>query len=156
TPSASRHRRRSRGGVHSLLASAIWVTSATQSGGLRGDHEDGVDRAVTDRQTPQSVTVIHVICDNLRMHKGKLVRTWLTKHPRFQFPFTPVHCSWMNQVEQWFGILHCKQLRIANFKDVHDLEAKIMLLIEQWNETAHPFEWTKQSFTKILAKVDAD
>jgi transposase len=31
------------------------------------------------------------------------VRKWVAKHSRFVFHFTPVHCSWMNQVEQWFS-----------------------------------------------------
>ena len=37
------------------------------------------------------------------MHKGKQVKAWLANHPRFQFHHQPVHCSWMNQVEQWFS-----------------------------------------------------
>jgi hypothetical protein len=38
--------------------------------------------------------------------------------------FTPVHCSWMNQVEQWFSILQRKRLRAPNFADLADLEDK--------------------------------
>ena len=58
-----------------------------------------------DRRTPTSVTIIHLVCDNVSVHHGKLVRAWLERHPRFRMHFTPVHCSWMNQVEQWFSIL---------------------------------------------------
>jgi hypothetical protein len=57
-----------------------------------------------EQQTPSQITLIHLICDNLRVHKGKKVCAWLQKHPRFRMHFTPVHCSWMNQVEQWFSI----------------------------------------------------
>jgi len=53
-----------------------------------------------DREVAQHITTIHVVLDNLRMHKGKQVQAWLVKHPRFVFHFPPVHCSWMNQVEQ--------------------------------------------------------
>lgn len=53
-----------------------------------------------DRDIPAEITVIHVVLDNLRMHKGKQVPAWLAKHPRFVFHHPPVHCSWMNQVEQ--------------------------------------------------------
>ncbi|MBD2247499.1 transposase [Nostoc sp. FACHB-888] len=42
----------------------------------------------------------------MSVHKGKKVQAWLTKHQRFVFHHPPVHCSWMNQVEQWFSILH--------------------------------------------------
>jgi transposase len=60
---------------------------------------------VMDCDTPSSVTLVHVVCDNLILHKGKKVQAWLAQHPRFRFHFTPVHCSWMNQIEQWFSIL---------------------------------------------------
>jgi hypothetical protein len=29
-----------------------------------------------DRTTPSSVTLIHVLCDNLSIHNGKLARAW--------------------------------------------------------------------------------
>lgn len=83
------------------------------------------------------------------------VRSWLTSHPRFQFHFTPVHCSWMNQVEQWFSILQRKRLKAPNFADLEDLELKITAFIEEWNEAAHPFRWTTESFSKILNKIDS-
>jgi len=56
-----------------------------------------------DRTTSAAITHIHLICDNVSTHHGKLVRAWLERHPRFRMHVTPVHCSWMNQVEQWFA-----------------------------------------------------
>lgn len=108
-----------------------------------------------DRTTPEQITRIHVVCDNLSVHHGKQVRAWLEKHPRFRMHFTPVHCSWMNQVEQWFSVLQRRRLVAPNFYDLSDLEAKILAFIAQWNETAHPFAWTSASFDKVLAKIDA-
>ena len=108
-----------------------------------------------DRTTPAAITLIHLVCDNLSVHHGKQVRAWLANHPRFRMHFTPVHCSWMNQVEQWFSILQRKRLVAPNFKDLDDLEAKIHAFIAQWNETAHPFAWQQSSFNKVLAKVDS-
>lgn len=87
-----------------------------------------------DRATPASVTLIHLLCDNLSIHNGKLARAWLAAHPRFRMHFTPVHCSWMNQVEQWFSILQRKRLRAPNFADLED---KILAFIAEWNELAH-------------------
>jgi hypothetical protein len=109
-----------------------------------------------DRNTPASVTLIHLVCDNLRVHKGKLVRAWLERHPRFQMHFTPVHCSWMNQVEQWFSILQRKRLVASNFADLNVLEERLLAFIAEWNAIAHPFKWTARSFDKVLAKIDAD
>ena len=57
-----------------------------------------------DAATPIHITKIHLICDNVSIHRGKIARAWLVAHPRFAMHFTPVHCSWMNQVEQWFSI----------------------------------------------------
>lgn len=108
-----------------------------------------------DRQTDLSVTLIHLVCDNVSMHHGKLTRAWLARHPRFRMHFTPVHCSWMNQIEQWFSILRRKRLKAPNFTDVADLISKIASFISEWNEIAHPFKWKHKSFKKILAKVDA-
>ncbi len=70
------------------------------------------------------------------MHKGKQVQTWLAKHPRFVFHHRPVHCSWMNQVEQWFGIARRKRLRIVDFPSKEKLAERLMAFIEEWNETA--------------------
>jgi transposase len=107
-----------------------------------------------DQAIPASVTTIHLLADNVSVHHGKLVRRWLAAHPRFVAHFTPVHCSWMNPVEQWFGILRRKRLRSPNFADLAALQRAILQFIAQWNETAHPFRWTTRSFEKILAKVD--
>jgi hypothetical protein len=108
-----------------------------------------------DRSLPSAVTTIHLLADNVSVHHGKLVRQWLASHPRFVAHFTPVHCSWMNPVEQWFGILRRKRLRSPNFADLAALQHAIHQFIAEWNDVAHPFRWTAASFDKILAKLDA-
>jgi transposase len=109
-----------------------------------------------DREVPASVTTIHVVLDNVRMHKGKQVQAWLARHPRFVFHHPPVHCSWMNQVEQWFGILKRKRLRIADFADKDRLAERLMAFIAEWNEVAHPFNWTSKSVAKVMAKCQIE
>ena len=108
-----------------------------------------------DHALPTSVTTIHLLGDNVSVHHGTLVQQWLAAHPRFLAHFTPVHCSWMNPVEQWFGILRRKRLRSPNFADLAALQRAIHQFIAEWNERAHPFRWTSASFEKILANVDA-
>ena len=108
-----------------------------------------------DRQAPTAVTTIHIVCDNASIHKGKLVRAWLARHPRFRMVFTPVHCSWMNQVEQWFSILQYKRLTAPNFTDLQVLQERVLAFIREWNLHAHPFNWTTKSFDKVIAKIDA-
>lgn len=111
---------------------------------------------ILDRDIPPEITAIHVVLDNLRMHKGKQVQAWLAQHPRFVFHHPPVHCSWMNQVEQWFSILQRKRLAIADFADKAELAERLHTFIAQWNERAHPFNWTTKSVAKVMAKCGVD
>jgi transposase len=108
-----------------------------------------------DRELPATVTTVHVVLDNLRMHKGKQVQAWLAKHPRFVFHHPPVHCSWMNQVEQWFGILQRKRLCIADFADKAALAERLQAFVREWNQVAHPFKWSTKSVAKIMAKCES-
>ena len=107
-----------------------------------------------DRTMPAAVTRIHLLADNVSVHHGKMVQRWLAAHPRFVAHFTPVHCSWMNPVEQWFGILRRKRLRAPNFENLPALVRAISQFIDEWNERAHPFRWTATSCDKFLAKVE--
>jgi transposase len=107
-----------------------------------------------DQEIAPAITTVHVVLDNVRMHKGKQVQAWLTKHPRFVFHFLPVHCSWMNQVEQWFSILQRKRLRITDFADKKHLAHCLLAFVAEWNEHAHPFQWSTKSVAKVMAKCE--
>lgn len=62
---------------------------------------------------------------------------------RIVFHFTPKHCSWLNQIEIWFGILMRKLLRRGNFLSQSDLKTRIVEFIDYFNRTmAKPFQWT--------------
>ena len=108
-----------------------------------------------DARLAPEITVVHVVLDNLRVHKSKLVNAWLGQHQRFVFHFPPVHCSWMNQVEQWFSILVRKALRCADFPGLLALDRHLHRFIEHWNRFAHPFNWTSKSIAKVMAKCPA-
>ena len=107
-----------------------------------------------EEQVAPATRIIHIVCDNLPMHSGKQVQAWLKDHPRFQFHFTPVHCSWMNQVEQWFSILQRKRFRIADLASKADLRAKIDQFINPWNRQAHPFNGSTKSVAKVMADAE--
>jgi transposase len=65
------------------------------------------------------------------------------------FHYTPKHCSWLNQVEIWLGILVRKLLRRGNFTSVEDLTSQVLEFIAYYNRTmAKPFKWTYQG--KVL------
>jgi len=62
---------------------------------------------------------------------------------RIVFHFTPKHCSWLNQIEIWFGILMRKLLKRGNFLSQSDLKTRILEFIDYFNRTmAKPFQWT--------------
>jgi transposase len=103
---------------------------------------------------PRSATHVYLIVDNVPMHSGKKVREWLQAHPRFVLVHPPVHCSWMNQIEQWFAILVRKRLKIADFASIEHLAERLGAFIQEWNERAHGFDWTAMSFQKILDKCE--
>jgi len=62
---------------------------------------------------------------------------------RIRFVYTPVHTSWLNQVEIWFSILVRRVLKRASFPSTADLRQQILDFIAYFNEhLAHPFKWT--------------
>ena len=84
---------------------------------------------------------IHVVMDNGSSHRSKLTKKWLSDHPRFVVHHTPVHASWLNQVEAFFSILTRKVLRRGDFSSRNDLVTKMLNFIEHRNLTATPFKW---------------
>lgn len=62
---------------------------------------------------------------------------------RIRFVYTPKHCSWLNQIEIWFGILARRLLKRGSFVSVNELGTRIMEFIEYFNRTmAKAFKWT--------------
>jgi len=69
---------------------------------------------------------------------------------RIVFHYTPVHASWMNQIEIWLSILARKLLKWGIFTSTDDLTQQVLAFIAYYNRTtAKPFKWTYQG--KALA-----
>ena len=60
---------------------------------------------------------------------------------RIRFAFTPKHCSWLNQIENWFSGLSTRVLQRGNFDSLDMLKTKILDYIDFYNQTAKPMEW---------------
>jgi transposase len=59
------------------------------------------------------------------------------------FVYTPKHCSWLNQIECWFGIITRRLLnRRSSFCSVEDLQQRICAFIDYYNQfMKRPFRW---------------
>ena len=61
----------------------------------------------------------------------------------FRRTFIPTRASWLNQIEIWFSILADQSLARVSFNSVVQLRSHIDAFIEDYNEHAKPFAWTK-------------
>lgn len=93
-----------------------------------------------------------VVMDNLNTHKGKAAKEWLEKHPRVSFHFTPTHASWVNLAECFFSIVTKQGLQQAVHKSGRELERFLKAFIEEYNQHAGPFVWTRgpEKLRKII------
>jgi len=86
---------------------------------------------------------LHVIADNLNVHKHKDVMEWIGSKKRMTIHFTPTYSSWLNQVEIWFNILTKDVLKGAVWHSKEQLAKQIIQYVDTYNkERAKPFEWT--------------
>jgi len=86
---------------------------------------------------------IHLVLDNSSTHKTPAINTWLLRHPRFQFHFTPTSSSWLNLVERWFAELTNRMLRRSAHRSVTALTTDLNAWIAAWNDNPRPFVWHK-------------
>ena len=106
-----------------------------------------------DLHVPRDLEV-HVVLDNLQVHKAPEVTEWLA-HPRrarWHLHFIPTSSSWLNLVERWFKELTDRRLRKAAFSSVPQLVEAIELWAEHWNDNPKPFVWHAEANT-IIEKV---
>jgi len=97
------------------------------------------------------------VTDNGSSHRGQTsvdrLKSW---YPNAIQVHTPVHASWLNQVEIYFSVLQRKVLTPNNFESLEDLKDKILSFQILYEKIAKPFEWkfTRKDLKKILHKFD--
>jgi transposase len=136
------------------LFAALDVRTGTVIGACERRHRGVEFRASPDRVergVPPGLEV-HLVLDNLKTHRTKLVHDWLVKRPRWRLHFTPTSASWLNLVECWFALLSRRRLARGAFTSTQDLEAAILAYITETNADPKPFVWTKTA-DDILASV---
>lgn len=90
---------------------------------------------------------VYVVWDNLNIHYDGADARWTRfnrRHGnRFRFVYTPLHASWMNQVEIWFSILQRRILKHGDFATPIAQAQRVDGFIAHWNEwERRPFRWT--------------
>jgi transposase len=95
-----------------------------------------VVRAYPDRE-------LHVVADNLNIHKNEAARRWLGRHPQVHFHYTPTHASWVNLIECFFSILSKQGLAHSVQRSKQDLKDLLHRFLASYNASCGPFTWTK-------------
>lgn len=123
----------------------------------------GVDahRGLVDlvmRQEPYaSARRVFWITDNGSSHRGQpsvdRLKQW---YPRAVQVHTPVHASWLNQIEIYFSVVQRKVLTPADVHDLATLEERLMAFQTYYEQAAQPFEWkyTKDDLNRLVERLE--
>lgn len=86
---------------------------------------------------------LHIVLDNLNIHKNEAAERWLKRHPQVHFHYTPTHAFWVNMVECFFSILGKQGLSQSVHNSKPELKEFLLNYITHYNDNPRPFAWTK-------------
>jgi hypothetical protein len=98
------------------------------------------------------------IVDNGSSHRGGAAARRLREvDARMVLVHTPIHASWLNQVEIYFSIIQRKVLTPNDFADLEALRLRLALYEELSNRSPKPFAWQfdRAKLIELIAKIDA-
>ena len=111
------------------------------------------------REEPyRSARRVFWITDSGSSHRGRRAADRLrAKWPNVILVHTPVHASWLNQIEVYFSIVQCKLLNPNDFSTVPALKSDLIRFQQRYEKSARPFEWTytRGDLHDLLAKLNA-
>src|SRR6202789_548569 len=95
---------------------------------------------------------LHVVLDNLNIHKNEAAQQWLLRHARVHFHYTATHASWMNMIECFFSILTRQALTHSVQRSKKDLKDLLLRYLKKYSLNPTPFTWTKgpEHFRRII------
>jgi transposase len=99
---------------------------------------------------------VFVIVDNGSDHRGQAAISRLRDaHPNAVMIHTPVHASWLNQVEIVFSVIQKKVLTPGDFPGLGTLSYVLLAFVNRYNRTARPFNWkfTADDLTALLHRI---
>jgi transposase len=115
---------------------------------------------VMGREPYASAEKVYWVVDNGSSHRGANAQIRLQDaYPNAVLVHTPVHASWLNQIEVFFSILTRKALTGSSFDGLDALTDRILGFQDWYNQTARPFNWTwdrakLNQYLKHLSTID--
>ena len=106
----------------------------------------------------RSASRVFWVVDNGSSHRGQAaVRRLRKAYRKAVLVHTPVHASWLNQVEIYFSIIQRKVLTPNDFASLEEVEQRLRLYEELSNREPRPFEWKfdRAALQTFLKRLDA-
>jgi len=97
------------------------------------------------------------VVDNGSSHRGqKAIDRLAEQFPNALMVHTPVHASWLNQVEVHFSIIQQKALCPNDITNLDVLEQRLARFEDRYNRAAKPFKWkfTTTDLVDLLTRLD--
>jgi DDE superfamily endonuclease len=111
---------------------------------------------ILDQKPYSDAERLFLIVDNGSSHRGHAsVERLQVRDRRLILVHTPVHASWLNQVEIYFSILQRKVLTPNDFANLDELRIRLRLYEELTNRRPKPFAWkfTRQELADWLKRA---
>jgi hypothetical protein len=109
------------------------------------------------RQDPyRSARRVFWIVDNGSSHRGPpAVARLQARWPQATLVPTPIHASWLNQIEIYFSIVQRKVLTPNDFRSLTAVKERLLHFQTHYEATASPFQWTftRRDLHRLLAKL---
>ena len=97
------------------------------------------------------------ILDNGSSHRGKTCLHRLQdRWPNIIPVHTPVHASWLNQIEIYFSVVQRKVLTPNDFNSLAEVKDRLERFKKHYQAIAKPFEWkfTRRDLARLMNKLD--
>ncbi len=97
------------------------------------------------------------ILDNGSSHRGApCIRRLQAAYPTLVPVHSPVHASWLNQIEIYFSIVQRKVLTPNDFTSLTEVEVRLLGFQEYYQSIARPFVWqfTRADLAALMRKLD--
>jgi hypothetical protein len=105
----------------------------------------------------RSATRVFWVVDNGSAHRGqRAIRRLQTAWPTLVLVHTPIHASWLNQIEIYFSIVQRKVLTPNDFRSLAAVEDRLLQFQTHYEAIAQPFEWrfTRYDLYALLDRLE--